>query len=208
MTAVGASQFKANYDTNGNDVRSVAEQVFSMCATLSDGSLFCLGASGGGKSAVFAKPAFQAKLKLVDGRRGIPDVVLGGNPGDLPGFYLGYDPSLDVRGGMPGAKVYCCVGGTSLDSPAWAGIIALASQKKHGRLGNINPHLYALAKANAASLATIGIRDITSGNNTYNVGVGPGSYIVKGYNAGAGYDLASGWGSVDVNIFLNAFLAP
>ncbi len=179
-----------------------------MCATLSDGSLFCLGASGGGKSTVFAKPAFQAKLKPADGRRDIPDVVLGGNPGDLPGFYLGYDASLDFAGGAAGAKVYCCVGGTSLDAPAWAGIIALASHKKHGRLGKINPRLYALAKKNLASLATIGIRDITTGNNTYAIGVGPGSYTVKGYNAGAGDDLASGWGSVDVNTFLNAFLAP
>src|SRR6516162_3079917 len=39
-------------------------------------------------------------------------------------------------------------------------------------------------------LLTNGIEDVASGNNSYN--------NVTGYNAGAGYDLVTGWGSVDM----------
>ena len=48
-----------------------------------------------------------------------------------------------------------------------------------------------------AGLLTNGIEDVTSGNNSYNG--------VTGYNAGAGYDLATGWGSVDMTAFASAY---
>ena len=67
------------------------------------------------------------------------------------------------------------------------------------RVGNINPKLYAMAKANLANLAAVGIRDVTVGHNSY--------FPLTGFNAGPGYDLASGWGSIDIGTFVSAFLA-
>ena len=89
-------------------------------------------------------------------------------------------------------------GGTSVAAPQWAAVAAIIVQKK-GRVGNINPQLYAMAKANAANPSAVGIRDVTIGNNSY--------APLTGYEAGPGYDLASGWGSVDIAQFVNAFVA-
>ena len=33
-----------------------------------------------------------------------------------------------------------------------------------------------------------------------------GYFPLTGYNAGPGYDLASGWGSLDIGTFVNAFV--
>jgi hypothetical protein len=65
-------------------------------------------------------------------------------------------------------------------------------------VGNINPQLYGMAKASSSNLAAVGIRDVTVGHNGY--------FPLTGYNAGPGYDLASGWGSLDIGQFVNAFL--
>jgi len=73
-------------------------------------------------------------------------------------------------------------GGTSFAAPLWAGYLALANEaevEETGKpLGFINPTLYAIG---ASSNYTANFHDITSGSN--------------GYDATAGYDLATGWGS-------------
>ena len=48
----------------------------------------------------------------------------------------------DPAGGAPTALP---VGGTSLGTPSFAGVIALANQAMGTRLGNVNPELYALS---------------------------------------------------------------
>ena len=65
------------------------------------------------------------------------------------------------------------------------------------RQGNINPRLYALAES--AAYGTV-FHDITSGSND----VPAASGGVIGYSAGPGYDLTTGWGSLDVNAFVAA----
>ncbi len=85
--------------------------------------------------------------------------------------------------------------GTSASAPAAAGIVALLSQRAGTRLGNLNPLLYALGATQygTSGAATAGagpFRDVTSGTNTV-----PG---VTGYDAGPGYDAATGLGSPDV----------
>jgi subtilase family serine protease len=83
--------------------------------------------------------------------------------------------------------------GTSEAAPLFAGILALATQLKGANLGPINDVLYTqLAKTPAAN----GLMDVTSGNNSF------GS--IPGYTAGPGYDVASGWGSVDASLFVPA----
>jgi hypothetical protein len=63
----------------------------------------------------------------------IPDISLRASAA-LPGYFLGF-----------GTDVVCCVGGTSLSAPYWAGISALAPQKgAAARSGNLNQKLYDL----------------------------------------------------------------
>jgi xanthomonalisin len=84
-------------------------------------------------------------------------------------------------------------GGTSFAAPRWAGYLALVNQKSiangHGVVGFVNPALYNIALGvNHA----IDFHDVTSGNNKPSKGSG------SGFNAVAGYDLVTGWGSPTV----------
>ena len=102
------------------------------------------------------------------------------------------------RDGQGAAAVVCCIGGTSIGAPAWAGISQLISQANGAPVGNLNTRIYQLgAEANGA---TTGIRDVTSGNTNYNG--------VTGFSALPGYDKASGWGTVDMGLFVPAYLGP
>jgi hypothetical protein len=83
--------------------------------------------------------------------------------------------------------------GTSEAAPLFAGVLALATQV-HGRnLGPINEVLY---RDLARNPARNGLVDVTSGNNS----IGD----IPGYTAGPGYDVASGWGTVDASRFVPA----
>lgn len=86
------------------------------------------------------------------------------------------------------------MGGTSESSPEFAGIVALADQVAHHRLGLINSRLYDLLQSHSR-----GIVDVTTGNNTHGPFVNSDNvtYTVVGYDAGRGYDLASGVGTID-----------
>jgi subtilase family serine protease len=178
VTAIGGTQFSADY-SNGNDVGSVAESVWD------DGQ----GATGGGESKFFSKPAFQKGLIPKDKKRDVPDISFAASPAS-PGFFYG--------GESGGPAVICCIGGTSIGAPAWAGISQLISQASGHPVGNLNARIYQLGAK--ASSATTGIRDVTSGINSFNG--------VKGFAAGSGYDKAAGWGTVDIGVFVPAFIAP
>ena len=81
-------------------------------------------------------------------------------------------------------------GGTSYATPRWAGLIALANQQAvaNGKstLGFLNPSIYNIG---VGSSFTSDFHDIVSGNNKPSAGSG------SGFNAVAGYDLVTGWGS-------------
>jgi MYXO-CTERM domain-containing protein len=62
------------------------------------------------------------------------------------------------------------------------------------RQGDVHATLYALGAAQQAGGAAP-FHDITSGNNDWK---DPKHKTITGFTAGTGYDLASGWGSVDV----------
>jgi subtilase family serine protease len=180
VTAIGGTEFAPNY-SGGDDVGSVPETVWN------DGD----GAAGGGQSKIFTKPTFQKGLIKKDKRRDVPDISFAASPA-TPGFFYGGRDSHNV------ATVVCCIGGTSLGAPAWAGISQLISQANRAPVGNLNTKIYQLgAKANAA---TTGIRDVTSGNTNFNG--------VNGFSATTGYDKASGWGTVDMGVFVPAYLGP
>jgi subtilase family serine protease len=166
-----------------------------------------LSTSGGGASAIFGKPSWQAGSGVPsDNHRDVPDVSLPAsaiiNPyvicsADGTGSCTDTTVGFTTGGGS-------LVGGTSVAAPNFAGILAIIEQANGGgALGNINPSLYALAAG--ASGSSI-FHDITSGNNmvpcaggttgcSSTVASTPGT---MGYTAGVGYDQVTGLGSVVV----------
>ena len=146
-------------------------------------------ASGGGKSSVFGRPSYQDGVAHVVGRhRGTPDISMSAA---CSGLVLTYNSF----GGEPSGWYAAC--GTSEATPLFAGIVALADQMAGHSLGLINPALYALYAEHARGLV-----DITEGNNTVTFTQGKTTYTVNGYSAGPGYDLASGVGTVDADLFV------
>jgi subtilase family serine protease len=95
--------------------------------------------SGGGTSVIFPAPDYQAGLGLTG--RAIPDVAALGDP--QTGYLVGQTQSF------PGGAAYdeYRVGGTSLSSPIFAGLMALAQQDCGCVYGFANPMFYANAGA-------------------------------------------------------------
>jgi hypothetical protein len=145
---------------------------------------------GGAPSVIFPKPAYQVGVTPSDGARDVPDVALTASVDNV-----GYE--VYENGGLTP------IGGTSAATPSFAGILAMVNQAVVAKggplgLGNANPMLYTLFQSNG----TLGaFHDIVVGDNIMpcTVGTDPncstGSY--GGYKASAGYDLASGLGTID-----------
>jgi subtilase family serine protease len=149
-------------------------------------------ASGGGKSIIFGRPAYQNKDKAITGNhRGVPDIAMSAScshPVDIYHSFAGR-----------GWGVIC---GTSVATPLFAGVIALADQAAGHWLGAINADLYKLASRHKA-----GIVDVTKGNNTVSFRQNGKSYTVHGWDAVPGYDLASGLGTVNASVFVRRLAA-
>ena len=127
------------------------------------------------------------------------------------------------------------IGGTSAAAPAFAGIMALVNQKTGQRQGNANVTLYAMARSEAfsscnssdgtsgsATNTTCVFNDVTKGNNsvpcaggsmncskTASGGFGVlASGTTPSFAAGAGYDLATGLGSINVGNLISKWSTP
>jgi pseudomonalisin len=140
-----------------------------------------LWASGGGASIVYAKPSWQAGTGVpADGKRDVPDVALSS---------AGHDGYLIFQNG----ELYV-VGGTSAAAPSFAGVMALVVENTAARQGNANVVFYSLASKQRAGGASV-FHAITIGNNSV-----PGQ---AGFNATAGYDQATGLGSIDGSVLVD-----
>jgi pseudomonalisin len=140
-----------------------------------------LWASGGGASIVYAKPSWQAGAGVpADGKRDVPDVALSS---------AGHDGYLIFQNG----ELYV-VGGTSAAAPSFAGVMALVVENTTARQGNANVVFYSLASKQRAGGASV-FHAITIGNNSV-----PGQ---AGFNATAGYDQATGLGSIDGSVLVD-----
>lgn len=146
------------------------------------------GSTGGGVSQIFARPAWQTATvpsvnpHPIDGRVAPDIAALAGAP-----FYAA------VVDGKAGA-----VGGTSAATPLWACLICrIAAGLPAGkRLPFLPPLLYPQAGGQGAGKA--GCSDITAGDNV--------TATVGGYQAQAGFDAVTGWGSPDGVALLAALL--
>jgi hypothetical protein len=174
VTAVGGTELDPLFDANGDATGYGSERAWN------DAS----GATGGGRSTVVVKPAWQAGPGVPpDGVRDVPDVAFVASP-SRPGLAIALEGHVLVAGG------------TSLGAPVWAGLVALLVEQQGGRLGLLNPELYRLGAAQVAGGAAV-FHDVAAGNNTFGGTLGS--------SAGPGYDLATGWGSFDAEALLAAF---
>jgi subtilase family serine protease len=108
--------------------------------------------TGGGYSAFEQEPSYQGGVQT-SGARSTPDVAFDADP----------NSGVMVYTTVPGARAgsWQVVGGTSLGSPAWAGIIAIVDQGRAvAGLGSLDgatqtlPTLYAAASSNFNSVAS------------------------------------------------------
>lgn len=210
MAAQGQSVFAASgdsgaYDDTGNpslltvDDPSSQPYVTSVGGTTLNLTLGSYGAesswgtsasgmgSGGGFSAVWSMPSWQAGLADVankgsNSKRMVPDVALDANPATGYSIYV--------------AGAWYAIGGTSAAAPLWAAFTAQVNQARLSanlsRLGFASPSIYQVAQS---SLRSSCFHDVADGSTNLF------------YPANVGYDLSTGWGSPKGSALLAALSA-
>jgi hypothetical protein len=179
----------------------------------------------------YPKPSWQTGAGVpADGVRDTPDVSLFSSAGFFGAFYVVCQQStnLDRQPCSLAAPAYdfAGYGGTSIAAPAFAGILSLVNQKTGSRQGNANYVLYNLAgqqnKAGTACNSNTGtpaagcvFNDVTTGTiampcvkgalNCTVTNSGDRYGVLSGYASTAGYDLATGLGSVNAANLVNSW---
>jgi len=187
VTAVGGTHLQLGADGNRTAPDEVWNESFNKTIAGPKPSPI---AGGGGVSMFFDRPNFQDGVASTTGiRRGIPDISLSAA---VDGGVLIYESTPGQKSG------FYVAGGTSEASPLFSGVVAIAVQKAGHALGFLNPTLYGLT-------AGSGIVDVTIGDNHVAfVGKKGRRVTVPGYQAVTGFDLASGLGTVDGALLVNA----
>lgn len=194
-----------------------------------------ISAGGGGKStgnvaaggtfSGFPKPSWQANVSGIptDGARDVPDVALSAAAGNDP-YLLCFQSSCVAN--AQNQVSFWAVGGTSASTPSFAGIMALVDQKMSmtsetdgDRQGLANYVLYPLAAQQQTAKTACNasgtppapapasgcvFNDVTKGNNAVPGELNYGTSAAL-YQAGTGYDQASGLGSLNVANFVDAW---
>ncbi len=182
-----------------------------------------------GALAGYPKPTWQANSGVTgassDSVRDIPDVSLFAANGYNDSYYPECYQDGDCQTGGSTVQI-SGVGGTSASAPSFAGIMALVNQK-YGRQGQADFVLYPLKAQFPAAF-----HDITNGSNSVPCEFAPtdtkscitagalgyditdptygaaeegqiGTGTTPEYNAAAGYNLATGLGTVDANVLVS-----
>ena len=140
------------------------------------------GATGGGVSSHFSKPAYQANISVPKPTgtvnptgRGVPDIAGVADP------ETGFTILVDGQEGV--------IGGTSAVAPLWAGLVALLNEQLGKSLGWFHPQLYGTLTQHKA------LHDIVSGTN-------------GDFKAAPGWDPCTGLGSPNGQAMLNVLKQP
>ena len=171
-------------------------------------------------------PAHSGITTAADGARDLPDISLFAGDGTISGsFYVlcerdqngtGSNTPCDLTAGD-----FLQAGGTSVSTQVFAGIVALLDQKNESAEGLINPTLYKLAVTGTCASAA----NPSAGCMFYNVNDGSTNAmpcitgspncsttvnladpigVLTGFTASAGYNEATGLGSINVANLVNA----
>ena len=145
-------------------------------------------AGGGGFSRLLSVPFYQRGLEGSGPRRDYPDVAAFADGYPSIAVYCFVNAQGNCESTGSGNPFGALGNGTSAATPLFAGAVALADQRRleaqDPPLGFANPLLYELGGRGGAGA----LRDVVEGSNDLGRGC---------CDAGPGYDLASGWGSVD-----------
>jgi hypothetical protein len=216
---------------------TTAEQACNNSEVQQDGFLVVAGGSGGASNCIsstttsptscsggYAKPPWQNVAGVpADGKRDVPDVSLFASNGFNNSFYIVCQSDetgpCDLNTGA-----ILGFGGTSVSSPAFAGIMALVNQKTGERQGNANYVFYKMAatttnNCNSSTVSSTATNscifyDIPAGSTIAMPCVagspsctvataGDQNGVLSGFASGTGYDLATGLGSVNVENLVN-----
>jgi kumamolisin len=181
VTGVGGTNFALDATNH-----IVSEQVWNDTPLV-------IASGGGGFSELFKRPSYQDGF-VIAGHRGVPDVSM------LADVAPGYEIFCTAKGDCIGRgheSPWTQVGGTSAAAPLLAGGLALVDQalrKSHRQdIGLANPLLYGIDHSPSAANV---IADIVANNNDLG-----SSLINRAFGcctAAAGYDEASGLGSINL----------
>jgi subtilase family serine protease len=214
VTGVGGTEFSGDVATpatywsavnNGNGASALSyipEAAWNDTdLTVADGDGFASG--GGGRSAFFTKPSFQSSINLGTDttHRYVPDISL--NASARHDGYLVCSQGSCVNGFINSDNTILLAGGTSVGAPVFAGLLGLINQATQSSgLGNANLTLYPLSSSHPNAF-----HDITTGNNKVPCTSGSTdcSSSPIGYSAAAGYDLATGLGSLNMFNLVSAW---
>jgi hypothetical protein len=143
--------------------------------------------SGGGISVDNRSPAWQAGPGVLqpssNGMRQLPDVAVAADP-QADAYAVA---SVDSNG----SPQWLGIAGTSAGPPIWAGFTALYRQARPTPVVDLAPYLYSAAQC---PLGYTPYDDVTTGNNLL-------------FSAGPGWDLATGWGSLNGGQAASSFTA-
>lgn len=199
VTGTGGTRFdegSAQYWKSGNSISGGSVLSYIPEVVWNDSTPGDPASGGGGASTIFTKPLWQTGNGVPEnGARNVPDVSLSSSS-EHDGYLVYTKGAISV------------FGGTSAAAPALAGITAVLNQylvstgaQPVAGVGNMNQRLYALARSVPSAF-----HDITEGNNIVVVDCGTRSRNCvsgsHGYNAGPGYDQATGLGSVDAYVLV------
>jgi uncharacterized protein (TIGR03437 family) len=195
VTGIGGTEFAdggGQFWNSTNDANGASALSYIPETTWNDSIADGVPSSGGGGASIFfQKPSWQTGVGVpADNARHVPDISLTAS--------ADHDGYLVYTGGQQ--QVY---GGTSAPTPSFAGVAVLLNQylvakgiQSSSGLGNMNPNLYSLAQTNPDVF-----HDVATGDNIVTVScpkrLRTCTNPTVGYAAGAGYDQATGLGSVD-----------
>ena len=178
VTCVGGTNLNPVFDSEANVTQFGEETAWS--------------GSGGGRSRFYQKPDYQFGPGVpADGMRDVPDVAAMGSPNQQGVFWY------------QGGTLQCCLGGTSLSTPLWAGLFALVNQAitnaepGSSGVGLANNRIYEMARSQLTLGGPQSFHDVTTGSNS--------TETMAGYTADVAYDLVTGWGSFDGDVFVRNF---
>lgn len=218
-TCVGGTEFSdaSNYSkywspNNGGGFLSalgyIAEGAWN--EPLNSSSQTQIAGTGGGVSKVIATPSWQTGTGVPTARTGryTPDLSFTAADHD------GYIGCLAAGGGPCNNGYIEIFSGTSASAPDMAGIAALLDQHKGSAQGNFNPTIYAMAASTPSAFHDVNLTSsgvsscsLSTPSLCNNSDPGPSGLTggEAGYMVGNGFDEATGWGSLDVSVFINNY---
>ena len=206
--------FSTNAETNCNNPQLVG---FVAAVGGSGGQSNCITSDGQNESTcsgAYPIPSWQTGPGVpTKGGRAVPDVSLFAAVGSPSGsFYIICEADL-LQGASScdptdPATEFLEIGGTSASAPTFSAIMALVNQQTKSAQGNANYVLYKLAVQQPAAFNDVpagGTIAMPCANGSPNCTVTNKSDaygVLSGFSTTAGYDLATGLGSVDANILV------